>query len=144
MCACPLYFRASSGVRIGLVLHYVTFFLWLLPLCYTEGFFLEPLLRVPALFWGIQWSAYLSGLRCATSFLPLYFGRLFGYHRIDPPFIRASVCRSFLSDIFLQALLSSRPGSWVSPEGSVSFAFTVGLFKDKVYPLLISSWHLFC
>jgi len=91
-----------------------TSFLQLLPLCYTGGASSwSLLLRMPALSWGVQWSAYLSGLRCATSFLPLYFGRLFGYHRIDPPFIRASVCRSFLSDIFLQASLSSRPGSWL-------------------------------
>src|SRR5712675_791731 len=31
-------------------------------------------LRMPALSWGIQWSAYLSGLRCATSLLELSFG----------------------------------------------------------------------
>src|SRR5712671_4938141 len=77
--------------------------------CCIEGFFLELLLRMPTLSQGVQWSAYLSGLCHATSFLPLYLGVFLGYHRIDP----LHLCSSLLEFSFgciLQVLLPSHPG----------------------------------
>jgi len=186
LCACPLYFGASSGVPVCLASVVRLQFFSSCP-CYIEDFFLELLVRMPTLFWGVQWSTYRSGapscdfllaapapcymegfflepllrmpafilgrpVECLSVWPPLCnffvatlsWASSLGYHQIDSPSSVLQFCWSFLSDIFLQALLSSRPGSWVSPEGSVSFAFTVGLFKDKVYPLSISSWRLFC
>src|SRR5712671_2851843 len=161
LCTCPLYLGASSGVPVYLASVVHLQFFSSCP-CYIEDFFLELLVHMPTLFWGIQWSTYQSGppscdfllaapASCYTEgfFLePLFahacfilghpveclsvwppscdfflatfiLGVFLGYHRIDPPFIHASVCWSFLSDISLQTSLSSRPGSWLSPEGSV-------------------------
>ena len=77
-------------------------------------------LRMPTLSWGVQWSACLSGLHCATFFLPLLSWAS------SWVIIRLILLSSMLQSVgaffrmhFLQALSSSRPGFWLSPEGSV-------------------------
>jgi len=123
---------------------YATSVLRLLPLVY-RGLLPGASLRMPTLFWGVQWSACLSGLHRATLvlFATFILGIFLGYCQINPPFIRASVCWSFLSDAFSSSLVIQL--SWVLAfsRRQCIFAFIAGLFKDKVYPLSISSWCLF-
>ena len=116
-------------------------------LCYMEGFFLELLVCMPTSSRSVQWSTCLSGLHRVTSFLPLFIlGVFLGCHQVDLPFIHAPACWSFLSDVFFKSCYLVTLGS-TSPEGSVYcsswFAFIASLFKDKVYPLSISSFSAY-
>jgi len=80
---------------------------------------------MPTLSWGVQWSACLSGLRHVTLVLQLlpflwYGGLLLGLSSDWSPFHPCfSLLELSFGCVFLQASSSSRPGFWLSPEGSV-------------------------
>jgi len=112
-------------------------------LLYTRASSWSLFLRMPALSWGIQWSAYLSGLRLCDFFLAtLFWASSWVIIGLIPPLSLLQFVGAFFRTYFFKPRYPVHPGSWLSPEGSVSLAFFVGLFKDKVYPLSISSLAL--
>src|SRR5712672_2857955 len=124
--------------------------------CATLVLQLLPFLRYGGLLLGASF-AHARFYLGASSGVPVYLasivrlsfchflslGVFLGYHWIDHPFIRASVCWSFLSDAFSSSLVIQSPWVLAFSRRQCIFAFVAGLFKDKVYPLSISSWCLF-
>ena len=156
----PLLYR---GLLLGASLHMPTLFrgiqwsaylsglcrassvLQLLPFCDIEGFFLELLLHMPVFISGHPVECLSTWpLLCDLLFATFYLGCLLGLSSDWSPF---HLCFSLL-ELSFGCVSSSLiiQSSWVLAFSRRQhiFAFIAGLFKDKVYPLLISSWHWFC